>query len=188
MTPLLLPTHHSSARTKLTLFWQKKTFPSSGNVREGTRRSSGRDPPLANLPWGAFGDQKSFWGKNEPKGAPHPNVTELRGHLQAQVTSKTHRRTGGAGQGVPQGWVWAGGVGPWAGDGAGAPHEVLPSHSSEMAIQGGFGESWTCWRSWFQLESSVWPPQPRVHPPAAPGDNSVPPRRKNKWDHPQGDA
>lgn len=44
------------------------------------------------------------------------------------------------------------------------------SHNSAVTIQGDLGGSmtpWMCWRSWFQLESSMWPPQPHVHPPSS---------------------
>lgn len=71
-------------------FFGKNAFASSGNTPGGTRMSSGRDqPPLG-----------SFWGMSGPRTQrdPHPNVTELKDQLQAQVSSpKTQKEEQGRG-------------------------------------------------------------------------------------------
>lgn len=153
-------------------FGKKKSLSLLRKYQGGTRTGSGRDPPSANLPWGAFGDQKSFWGMSGPQCHQAEGPAAGTGDLRKNTEERSEQGRGSpkVPSPAPQGWIWAGGVGPQAGNGAGAPHEVSTRDNSAVTVQGDFGESmtpWVCWRSWFQLESSVWPPQPHVHPPSS---------------------
>lgn len=99
MTP-----HFCQATTPQTEPKQPNAFPLLRKHPGSTRTGSGTDPPLANLPWGAFGDQKGFWGMSGPctQRHPLPNVTELKDQ-QAQVTTQKTQKKGGSRARFPQG-------------------------------------------------------------------------------------